>query len=698
MVKINSFTAADSIPVKLIKNEKLLKSMRVDKVIPPIHVQFIPTNKCNLNCSFCSCSEDDRKTEMSLDNARRIIDKLQYLGTQSVTVTGGGEPLLYPHIQELLSIFHEAHIKIGLVTNGLLLDKYSYENVTWCRISNSDERFFNPAYFENLRTAVTENTNVDWAFSHVVSSSPNFSEIRYIIEFANLYNFTHVRLVADLLNYDKVNLERVRDDLERNNIEDSRVIYQSRNAPLKGGNCYICYLKPVISADCKVFACCLEAEEPVLIKRNDKILYIPIKDTKPGDYACEYGEILNVFHKDGEEGLEIVLQNNRTIYVSKDHLMLKLSDPQIKHEKKKLLSEFNLDTIEALELEIGDLLPVKYKYDPNNSTDKNISIEEAEFMGYYVAEGWSYDKIYKVNKKYLSRNTKIDFMFGKEAKEYIKRFEEICSILNFNFSMTELRTGMQYQIEAPTPYDDLITHCGFKAVNKRIPVTILNGTEEIKWAFIKGYFGGDDHLQTPIESYDGYKMRMSTVSRRLTNDLVYLFATLGIQASLEIERRAGKMIIEGREVNVKDRYHILVGEAYNLVKVPFLDIKQTKEQSPQRALGFLKNEEKGIMFVPVKEIRKRNMGKLVDIQVKGSNKFVAPFGIIVHNCGAQYALKKPSKTLPKKLCLGSAFDIDKIIMGSSKPFDGKICYRCYYTNYNNILEAILTDTQHMEFV
>lgn len=256
MINVNSFTAADSIPVKLIKNHELLKSMVKNKVIPPIHVQFIPTNKCNLKCTFCSCSNEDRRIEMSFDDALRIIEKLHKLGTQSVTITGGGEPLLYPHLKELFKAFHEAGIKIGFVTNGLLLNRLSYEYVTWCRISNSDERKFNTKYFNNLVEAVEDNPNVDWAFSHVVSSKPNHAEIRRIVDFANLYQFTHVRLVADLLDYENVNLLEVKRTLRESNVDDDIVIYQSRNVPTIGGDCYICYLKPMIGADCKVYACC----------------------------------------------------------------------------------------------------------------------------------------------------------------------------------------------------------------------------------------------------------------------------------------------------------------------------------------------------------------------------------------------------------------------------------------------------------
>jgi len=256
MINVNSYTAADSLPVKLIKNYELLRSMREKKTIIPIHVQFIPTNQCNLNCTFCSCSEDDRKTEMSFDDAKRIIEKLHKLGTKSVTLTGGGEPLLYKHFQELLTEFHSAGIKIGFVTNGLSLDQYSYEYVTWCRISNSDERVLNSEYYKILNIAVEDNPDVDWAFSHVVSPYPDCAKIQRIIEFANLNNFTHVRLVADLLNYDKVDLSKVRITLKTNYVDDSKVIYQSRNTPTRGGDCYICYLKPMIGADCKVYCCC----------------------------------------------------------------------------------------------------------------------------------------------------------------------------------------------------------------------------------------------------------------------------------------------------------------------------------------------------------------------------------------------------------------------------------------------------------
>ena len=256
----NSYTAADSLPIKLIKDADLVKEIGVTKKIPPVHVQFIPTNRCNMKpmCSFCSCSEEDKNIEMSFYDAATTISMLRDLKTEAVTITGGGEPLLHPWIDIILWLFIDSKIEVGLVTNGLLLHKLSsvVGKLTWCRISNDDARSLTDAYRDNLSKVVSDNKKVDWAFSHVVSPTPDYDEICRVIEFANIYSFTHVRLVADILKPETVNLEAVKQYVHAKGIDDSRVIYQPRNAPTHGGDCYICYLKPTIGADCKVYACC----------------------------------------------------------------------------------------------------------------------------------------------------------------------------------------------------------------------------------------------------------------------------------------------------------------------------------------------------------------------------------------------------------------------------------------------------------
>ncbi len=163
--------------------------------------------------------------------------------------------LCHPGLADMIDEFVACGIKVGLVTNGLLLGRLerrdAIRHLTWCRISHSDDREFDEAYEEALYQIVGSTT--DWAFSYVLSDEPNLSTIRNVVEFANLHEFTHVRIVSDILNPQTENIETVRTALAG---IDSRVIYQSRDNPEVGHDCRICYIKPVICPDWSIGPCC----------------------------------------------------------------------------------------------------------------------------------------------------------------------------------------------------------------------------------------------------------------------------------------------------------------------------------------------------------------------------------------------------------------------------------------------------------
>ena len=254
-----SFTAADSIPLKVLLDKELIHHVHHHNRLIPVHIQFLPTNRCNMNCNFCSCSERNQNLEIDFNLASSIIAECRKAGTKAVTITGGGEPLLYPYFSELVDCFVENRIKIGLVTNGLLLHKVPKETldkITWCRISNDDNRLFEGAYRDLLASAITASLKVDWAFSHVVSGTPNLDEISRIIEFANTHTFTHIRLVADLFQPEDVDMNTLKETLRSRGVDDAKVVYQGRKAFERGGDCYIGYLKPLIGPDGKIYACC----------------------------------------------------------------------------------------------------------------------------------------------------------------------------------------------------------------------------------------------------------------------------------------------------------------------------------------------------------------------------------------------------------------------------------------------------------
>ena len=249
-----SYTAAGSIPLKLVRHSTL-ERFRITKKIEPVHVQLCPTNKCNLRCEFCSCKNVDKDKELSFSKLTRIAANLKKLGTKAVTITGGGEPLMHDSISQIISLFNDLDIQVGLVTNGFLLDQLNQDamsRLTWCRISCSDEIDFKGYLYEPME----EYKNVDFAFSYVVTEFFKPENLAAFIDYANKKNFSHVRVVSDLIDLDNVpSMEVVKN--VKSVVDDRKVIYQERREYTKGSKrCYISLLKPLVAADGKVYPCC----------------------------------------------------------------------------------------------------------------------------------------------------------------------------------------------------------------------------------------------------------------------------------------------------------------------------------------------------------------------------------------------------------------------------------------------------------
>jgi len=254
----NSFTAANEFPYKIFRDLGLLVSIFDGEKILPRHVQLSPTNKCNLKCSFCSCQSRDQKQEWTFDDVQKITKILKEVWTKGVTITGGGEPFLFKHIDELIISLRNIGVSVGIVSNGTIpCNELIIPLITWIRFSFSDDRVIDNKFLDNIRKWIGK--GVDLAFSYVVTADVNFSNIKQIVEFANNNKFTHIRLVSDILDpQTSKNILNVKDFLRRDcDIDDSLVIYQPRGSYTKGiQRCLISLLKPMIYSDGHIYPCC----------------------------------------------------------------------------------------------------------------------------------------------------------------------------------------------------------------------------------------------------------------------------------------------------------------------------------------------------------------------------------------------------------------------------------------------------------
>jgi len=87
-----------------------------DEMPAPYRMDLALTYRCQNDCGHCY-NETKEKKELSVDQWKSVIDKLWSAGVPHVVFTGG-EPTLYPGLEELI-IRSEEHGQItGMITNG----------------------------------------------------------------------------------------------------------------------------------------------------------------------------------------------------------------------------------------------------------------------------------------------------------------------------------------------------------------------------------------------------------------------------------------------------------------------------------------------------------------------------------------------------------------------------------------------------
>src|ERR1051325_4552628 len=104
----------------------------------PLLAHLIPIRRCNLACKYCNEYDDFSKPVPTHVMFRRV-DKLGELGTSVVTISGG-EPLLHPELDDIISRIRNNGIVAGMITNGYLLmpdriQRLNKAGLEWLQIS-----------------------------------------------------------------------------------------------------------------------------------------------------------------------------------------------------------------------------------------------------------------------------------------------------------------------------------------------------------------------------------------------------------------------------------------------------------------------------------------------------------------------------------------------------------------------------------
>ena len=117
----------------------------------PVLIELDPSNTCNHGCYFCISSYIHLPESKNLETYNKSVMPENILlgackdfvdmGVRAVNWTGGGEPTINPHLGKAIKYLGENNIKMGMFTNGTLLDKRDlFETV----VDNMDPKQIDP--------------------------------------------------------------------------------------------------------------------------------------------------------------------------------------------------------------------------------------------------------------------------------------------------------------------------------------------------------------------------------------------------------------------------------------------------------------------------------------------------------------------------------------------------------------------------
>jgi MoaA/NifB/PqqE/SkfB family radical SAM enzyme len=86
------------------------------------------SRECNLRCVYCYASSGKKlSNELTRGEIDDALDQALALGARRIIVIGGGEPLLYPGVMDIMRKLRARGIMVDLFTNGALVRRRARE-------------------------------------------------------------------------------------------------------------------------------------------------------------------------------------------------------------------------------------------------------------------------------------------------------------------------------------------------------------------------------------------------------------------------------------------------------------------------------------------------------------------------------------------------------------------------------------------
>lgn len=351
---------------------------------------------------------------------------------------------------------------------------------------------------------------------------------------------------------------------------------------------------------------CFLGNELVLTKDG----YKEIKDITTSDFVLTHknrfkqvanimiNESNNIYEVSPSSSLPIKVTNNHPFYVRK------------KMDKRKKIYS-NPKWINVENIQHGDMIGIPVNNNSNIIENKyNLPYTDNNLwwlIGRYLGDGWitEMNRVDKRNKrKYIEKYLVICCNKNNdETKDIVNVLDEI----NFKYTIQERRTCNRIYIRNV----DLLNYLkrfGKYAYGKFIPNEVIDMPINLLESLIDGYLSADGHYD---KKHDVYSFK--TVSKKLALSMMMCIAKVYKRHCGTVILKSRKNIIEGREVNSREKYNVLFTK----------DIRKGEK-------SFYEN---GYIWTPAKSIKKIDLKeKTYNLSVYDDNSYTVN-NVAVHNCG-----------------------------------------------------------------
>ncbi len=250
-----------------------------------------------------------------------------------------------------------------------------------------------------------------------------------------------------------------------------------------------------------------------------------------------------------------------------------------------------------------------------STIDSSIPLtpEVAEFLGLYLAEGFSY-----MGRDEHGEHGKVYFAYDYEEKDLIRRTERLAAdLFGLGSWIDEQETALRVCIGSNILTRFLRNNFGLSASEKRIPPFMLHAPKDCIPAFVRAYLRGDGCV-------DESGLRFTTSSDYIPCQLIHLLAEIDVHAVLN-EHGPHTTMIGERLVESEGWNEVRVGQA----EANKLGYAFSLPTASQRTIL----RDSANFYLPIRAVRsERYEGPVYNLTTEDGS-FVAPY-VVTHNCHA----------------------------------------------------------------